>query len=234
MSRKFKYLDTGLSGYWVKRQDPKMVAQVLKLNYVLTFIIISLLGVKILTNLSLLTFSLLLIAITSLIFLELNLRKYPHFIIPLSQLSLILLISYLQLIISKTSVIILYPSLFDLFLSLFVTLKLFLQLFYFRRYLYDSEALIPKTDINKQFLKSFIDQLRLAEPLLDHEFEEPTRSELTDFLLQILRVIIFMILLLTPLGLFLFLRVIIYPYIILVPTVLISLFLLVIHNRQES
>ncbi len=233
MSKNFKFLDTGLSGYWVKRQNPKLVDQVLKLDYILTTLIIGLLGFYILTNLSLLTFSLLLIAITSLFFLELNLSKYPQYVIPFSHLTLILLIAYLQLIVSETSVYSLYPSILDLFLSLFVSIKLFLQLFHFRRYLSDSKALIPKTEINRRHLKSFMDQLRIGEPLLDYEFEEPTRSELTDFLLQILRVIVFMVLMLSPLGLFLFSGVLIYPYVALVPSVLISLFLLVIHTQRE-
>ncbi|MHA1977183.1 MAG: hypothetical protein ACW98F_11295 [Candidatus Hodarchaeales archaeon] len=233
MSKKFVYLDSGLSGYWNNRQSPELVVAILKFNYLINLILFGLLGILVLLNLTLITVSFFILAIIGITFLELNLEKYPVLVVPFSQITLILVMSYLHLTITDTlPTQSLYPNFLDLLIAIFVTFRLFLELFLVRRYLADSNALNPETKANKTLLNSFFDQLKLTEPLLEQEFQEPSKSELSTLIIQLARIIAFLFLTLIPLGLVFVFKIIIYPYIILIPSVIISLFLIIIHSRK--
>ena len=233
MSRKLSYFESGLSGYWAKRQNPEVVKLALQINYLTVFIIFGLLGLQVLLNLSLITVSLLFLAIISIIFLEINLKKYPLIVVPFSQLVIILTIAYLNLTIVDTlPAQNLYPNVLEILLSFVLTLWLFLELYIVRRYFFDSKALIPETKVNKEQLKTFLDQLELSQPNLDHEFSEPPKSELKDLIVHLIWVLLLICLILIPLGMFLFFKVLIYPYIVLIPSVLGTLLLILIHSRR--
>ncbi|UCE14178.1 MAG: hypothetical protein JSV04_03125 [Candidatus Heimdallarchaeota archaeon] len=238
MSPNFKSLSPELTGMWSSREKSNFEKDLLGLFWVSTGVIILLIFVETISLLGLVPVAAFLISCTIILTLEIYTAqsKYPYITIPVSQVVIILVASYLQFyrLFSLQSGILespnfpLLPDLLGIVLGIVILLRAILGLGIIRLSRCYQNARVPLSRYPQESLATFESNLQLVSSEVRREFrEESPQYGIGRLLLFVLFCITLLIVLLIPLWLNIVLNIIVYPYIVLIPVILGILVLIV-------
>jgi len=235
VAKKLLILNPEFPGYWSKRESSNLFKTILRLDVILTILIFGLISVEVLFNLSVVTVAALIITSVGVIFLLVNYEKYPLVTIPLSQITVLLLVGYIHLIITNSLTISqLIPEPINLVLGTLITIRVFIGMYIIRTHLHYLKACVPVSKNIQDSLNLFETHLKLSESKEEHEFNEETFSNLIAYSRNIFVIFLLLGILLIPLWMNMIFNVLIYPYILLIPSLLLILLILIVYLRRAN
>lgn len=227
-------LSPELIGVWSIRTRSKSELWILLFYLITTVSTLFLILIEIILQIGLVPVAAFLISASIVITLEFYTRKYPEITVPISQMVILIVASYLHFYNLSQKIgffdqpnFPLFPSLLGFVLGIVILMRTIIGLELIRRKRWHHNARTPLSHYQEEAFTLFQANLLLSSMILPQEFlEESPYNNLKRIFSFFGFSIGLLVLFLVPLWLNMFFNVIIYPYILLIPGFFVTLFII--------